>query len=124
MTQGNKIIGSVVLATLLTLGTTGCGGGGGSDATPTTQTQSISVAQKTAALTTYADIALANYTQAHTDAIALQSAVKAFTDAPTDETMAAAKAAWKTARESYGTTEAFRLSNGPIDAESGFAASW
>ncbi|MDD2905505.1 MAG: imelysin family protein [Sulfurimonas sp.] len=124
MTQGNKIIGSVVLATLLTLGTTGCGGGGGSDATPTTQTQSISVAQKTAALTTYADIALANYTQAHTDAIALQSAVKAFTDAPTDETLATAKAAWKTARESYGTTEAFRLSNGPIDAESGFGASW
>jgi putative iron-regulated protein len=34
----------------------------------------------------------------------------------------AAKDAWLASRESYGTTEIFRLSNGPIDAESGWVA--
>ncbi|SMM98698.1 Iron-regulated protein A precursor [uncultured Candidatus Thioglobus sp.] len=71
-------------------------------------------------LNTYADIAIANYTDALNDAKALQSSLESFTANPTSITMGGAKAAWLTARESYGQTEALRLSNGPIDAEEGW----
>ena len=71
-------------------------------------------------LQTYADIATANYTDALNDAKMLQATLKGFTDHPTENTMSNAKAAWLNARESYGQTEAFRLSNGPIDAEEGW----
>ncbi|PIE74189.1 MAG: imelysin [Deltaproteobacteria bacterium] len=63
-----------------------------------------------------------NYHDALADAKKLQAAVKAFTANPTEETLLAAKDAWKVARESYGTTEIFRLSNGPIDAEEGWVS--
>lgn len=76
----------------------------------------------TVALKTYAQIADVNYHDALADAKKLQAAIKAFTDNPTKETLLAAKDAWKVSRESYGTTEIFRLSNGPIDAEEGWVA--
>lgn len=125
MITSKKIIGSVVLASLLALGTTGCGGS--SDSTPQTQGSAnvVSAANKSVALTTYADIALANYTDALSDAQTLVTATAAFTATPNDTTLADAKAAWKTARISYGTTEIFRLSNGPIDSEdAGFMQTW
>ncbi|MEA2099311.1 MAG: imelysin family protein [Campylobacterota bacterium] len=132
MKHNNKIVGSVVVAALLSLGVTGCG-----NDTKTVEVEkivkvekiiganaSITEAKKSAALTTYADIALANYTDAFNDAKLLVNAIDSFTAKPTESTLNAAKTAWKTSRESYGTTEIFRLSNGPIDAEEGFAASW
>lgn len=73
-------------------------------------------------LTTYADIAAANYHDALDDAKALQKAIHAFTKKPSEKTLAAAKKAWLASRESYGQTEVFRLSNGPIDAEEGWVA--
>ena len=138
MKNEKKIIGSVVLATLLALSTTGCGGGSSSDdpapvvntgvptVTPKLAAANLVTApNKTAALTTYADIALSNYTDALSDASDLVTAVAAFTATPNDTTLAAAKTAWKTARLSYGTTEIFRLSNGPIDSEdAGFMQTW
>ena len=78
------------------------------------------VAAQEALLLTYAKIANANYADALKDAKALQRAVKAFTDTPTEQTRSMAKAAWLISRESYGQSEAFRLSNGPIDAEEGW----
>ncbi len=74
------------------------------------------------AIETYAQIADVNYHDALADAKKLQAAIKAFTANPTEETLLAAKDAWKVSRESYGTTEIFRLSNGPIDAEEGWVA--
>lgn len=74
------------------------------------------------ALETYAKIANANYNDALTDAKTLQTAIQAFTAKPTQATLDAAKKAWLKSRESYGTTEIFRLSNGPIDAEEGWVA--
>lgn len=71
-------------------------------------------------LTTYANIAYENYSDALRDAKALQEAVKAFSATPTEATLQKAKDAWLVSRESYGTTEAFRLSKGPIDAEEGW----
>lgn len=66
-------------------------------------------------LSTYANIAYENYSDALNDAKALQKAIKAFSVNPTEATLQKAKDAWLASRESYGTTEAFRLSKGPID---------
>ena len=73
-------------------------------------------------ITAYANIAHANYNDALKDAKALQSAIAVFVKNPTKLTMANAKAAWLVSRESYGQTEIFRLSNGPVDAEDGWVA--
>ena len=116
-------LGAISLAVALALTTTGCGSDNNNN-TKTTQTKGVTTAQKAEVLKTYSDIALANYTDALNDAKSLTVALKAFTDAPTEATLTVAKNAWLTARESYGQTEIFRLSNGPIDAEDGFAASW
>ncbi len=123
MNISKKILGSVALATLLAVSTTGCGSDSSSDSKKEVA-QGVTAVQKSAALTTYADIALANYIDATADAEKLVTAITNFTLAPSETTLKAAKEAWIEARESYGTTEIFRLSNGPIDAEDGFAASW
>jgi putative iron-regulated protein len=73
-------------------------------------------------LTTYANMATANYNDALKDAKALELAVNAFAKNPTQNSLQNAKDAWKNARESYGQTEIFRLSNGPIDSEDGWVA--
>jgi putative iron-regulated protein len=65
--------------------------------------------------TTYADLVSANYAAAIASATTMQTAIDAFVAAPTDETLAAARTAWLTARDDYGPTEAFRLYDGPID---------
>ncbi len=77
---------------------------------------------ESAVLTTYAKIAHQSYEDSLRDAKILQEAIKRFTDNPTELTLSEAKAAWLVARESYGETEIFRLSNGPIDAEDGWVA--
>ena len=67
----------------------------------------------------YAEIAFSNYTKAYDDAVILETAITNFTTNPTDANFTTAKNKWKQARESYGTTEAFRFANGPIDDENG-----
>lgn len=67
----------------------------------------------------YAEIAYNNYKQAYDDAVVLETAITTFTANPTDANFTTAKNKWKDARESYGTTEAFRFANGPIDDENG-----
>ena len=87
-----------------------------------TATTGLSNDDKLATLSTYANIASANYSDAVKDAKTLQTAISAFVTEPTEATLQAAKDAWLVSRESYGTTEIFRLSNGPIDAEDGWVA--
>jgi putative iron-regulated protein len=77
----------------------------------------------------YANMAYDNYQKAYDDAVLLETAINTFTTTPTDANFTAAKTAWKTSRESYGTTEGFRFANGPIDTEAldgpeGFINSW
>lgn len=67
----------------------------------------------------YADIVYQNYKDAYDDAVELETAINNFTANPTDGNFTDAKNKWKAARESYGTTEAFRFANGPIDDENG-----
>jgi len=83
---------------------------------------------KSGVIENYANMVYKNYQDAQTDAENLKTAIDAFVTTPTDANFTAAKTAWKTARESYGTTEAFRFANGPIDiddnAPEGLLNSW
>ncbi len=65
----------------------------------------------------YSTIVLANYQDALDDAKTLQNTLNTFIATPNQVNFEASKQAWLTARESYGTTEAFRFANGPIDRE-------
>ena len=71
---------------------------------------------------TYSTIAAANYADAIKDAENLEKAIADLAKHPTEENVDKAKNAWLNARESYGTSEIFRLSGGPIDAEEGWVA--
>lgn len=83
---------------------------------------------KKAVVKNYAEIVYQNYKDAYDDAVALETAINTFTTTPTDANFTAVKNKWKDARESYGTTEAFRFANGPIDtgdnAPEGLMNSW
>ena len=83
---------------------------------------------KTGVIDNYANIVYKNYLDAQTDAQNLKNTIDAFIANPTDLGFTTAKNTWKTARESYGTTEAFRFANGPIDiddnAPEGLLNSW
>jgi len=116
MERSFKIISSAALASLLILGASGCGGSSDNNNTPPEETQEtgVTATQKSAVLTTYADIAHANYTDAYNDAVLLKNAIDAFATTANEENFTAAKDAWLQARESYGPTEVFRLSEGPI----------
>lgn len=120
------ILASISIVTALTL--SGCGGSGGSSSSNTDNTtkdaMTITTDKKLRVLTSYADLAIKGYTDSLRDAKLLESAVKVFTANPTEDSLQSAKEAWLVARESYGPTEIFRLSNGPIDAEEGFASTF
>lgn len=92
------LMGSVALATILVLNS-GCG-----DTSTTEEKKEVgdqTSAKKAAFLTTYADIALASYTDSLNDAIALRSVLETFTTTPTDDNLQAAKDAWLASRETY-----------------------
>lgn len=87
---------------------------------PTPPAAALDPGARAAVVATYADIAYAVYRDAHDAARALQTAVAALVDAPSDATLAAARTAWLAAREVYGQTEVYRFYDGPIDhAETG-----
>ena len=71
---------------------------------------------------TYTTIATANYADAIKDAEKLEGAIDDFSKHPTEENLDKSKNTWLIARESYGVSEIFRLSGGPIDAEEGWVA--
>ena len=72
----------------------------------------------------YADLALAGYQDSLTTAQALQTAVAALIATPSDETLAAAREAWKDARVPYQQTEAFRFGNPIVDDWEGRVNAW
>jgi putative iron-regulated protein len=78
-----------------------------------------------AVIDTYGDIALAMYEDALAAAKELQSAVDAFLADPTgEETLAAAKEAWKAARVPYQQTEGYRFGNAVVDDWEGRVNAW
>src|SRR5690606_27774142 len=66
----------------------------------------------------------ASYATAATGAAALAAAIDALLADPTDETLAAARAAWVAARPAYLVTEAFRFYDGPIEDIEGQINAW
>ena len=82
-------------------------------------TDTVASVTKKEVVATYADIAYANYKKAYDDAVILKTAITTFTTSPSQANFDNAKNKWKESRESYGTTEAFRFANGPIDDANG-----
>jgi putative iron-regulated protein len=77
-----------------------------------------------AVVKTYADIALAEYEDALTTAKTLDTAVDALIAKPSQETLDAAKAAWKAARIPYQQTEVYRFGNAIVDDWEGRVNAW
>ena len=77
-----------------------------------------------AILKTYADIALAGYQDALTAAKTLDVAVDALLAKPSEETLKAARDAWKASRPWYQQTEAFRFGNPIVDDWEGRVNAW
>lgn len=77
-----------------------------------------------AVLKTYSDIALAKYEDSLTTAKTLDTAVEALIAKPSQETLNAARDAWKAARVPYQQTEVYRFGNPIVDAWEGRVNSW
>jgi len=75
-------------------------------------------------LSNYADIALAGYEDSLTLAKALDAAVDALIANPSEQTLQAAKDAWKASRIPYQQTEAFRFGNPIVDEWEGRVNAW
>lgn len=114
-----KILSGLLVVVMV--GVSGCSKS--DDGEEAAQEQTISTEQQQAFLTAYANMADDVYGDTLSDAQTLLSKVELFVNAPSETTMQAAKDAWLNARESYLQSEIFRLSDGPIDAESGWVNS-
>jgi putative iron-regulated protein len=77
-----------------------------------------------AVVTHYADVAQAMYEDSVTTAKTLQMAIGDLLDAPTDETLAAARTAWIAARVPYQQTEGLRFGNALVDEWEGKVNAW
>ena len=77
------------------------------------------VAEAHEAVEQYVHVVIASYADTVAAAQAMDVAIDAFILDPNDATLAAARDAWKAARDIYGQTEVYRFYGGPIDAEPG-----
>ncbi len=73
---------------------------------------------------TYANIAQAGYADSYVAAVELQKSIDVFLAQPTEETLAAARAAWVKARVPYMQTEVFRFGNKIVDDWEGKVNAW
>ncbi len=109
MTIQKSILGALTVTTLI--GLTAC-----------QTTPAMNTASSTSILEAYANMASDVYSDAMNDAKKLQTTITNFNKAPSENGFSSVKTAWLASRESYGQSEIFRLSNGPIDAEDGWVA--
>ncbi|WP_432803889.1 imelysin family protein [Aureimonas altamirensis] len=72
----------------------------------------------------YADMALAKYEDSLTTAKALDAAVDALIARPSQETLDAARSAWKASRIPYQQSEVYRFGNPVVDAWEGRVNAW
>jgi putative iron-regulated protein len=106
-----RAVGGIALLSALTFA--GCTGVGGNDAGPNAVAHDLEKMRQV--LETNADIAFAAYSDSVTTAEALSIAIDALVADPTTATLAAARNAWRVAREPYGQTEVYRFRASPID---------
>ncbi|MGI3185390.1 imelysin family protein [Nioella aestuarii] len=78
----------------------------------------------TEVLDTYADIAQAAYEDSLSTAQTLQTRIDALIAAPSPQTLAAARTAWRAARVPYQQTEVFRFGNAIVDDWEGRVNAW
>jgi len=97
-------VSATLLACLLPLGSLGCSSSDDADDTAPAKV-----------VANYAALVDANYADALAQAKKLDAALHTFTEAPSEETLAAARKAWISARVPYGLSEAYRFAQGPID---------
>lgn len=107
-------------ALFLSIGSGGCGddtatGGGGSGGGG--GGSSLTDEEIQPAIDTYAGNVHLNYEVALDKAKEMQTAIQAFVDAPSQQTLDAARQAWLDARPDYLESEVFRFYGGPIDDE-------
>lgn len=110
-----KKIFKIALAILTVLGLKSCSDDnniGESENPPVTIT-------KKEVIDNYAKLVYQNYLGSYNAAVILQTSIKNFTDAPSQNGLDKVKADWLAAREIYGQSEVFRGSNGPVDSEGG-----
>ncbi len=79
---------------------------------------------KTDVLTNYANIAAAKYEDSLITAKALQAEIDAFLAAPSAETLAAARNAWRVSRVPYMQSEVYRFGNPIVDDWEGRVNAW
>ncbi|MBX3017533.1 MAG: hypothetical protein KF767_06580 [Bdellovibrionaceae bacterium] len=72
-----------------------------------------------AVVSAYSKFVFTRYTETLTATKLMNEKIQAFTQAPSAESLEAAKTAWVEARKLYSTTEVFRFYSGPIDREDG-----
>ncbi|WP_244447156.1 imelysin family protein [Hoeflea sp. BAL378] len=72
----------------------------------------------------YADVAEAKFADSLSTAKALDAAIEAFLETPTEEKLDAAKAAWLAARVPYQQTEVYRFGNAIVDDWEGRVNAW
>ncbi|BCE01925.1 imelysin family protein [Marinicellulosiphila megalodicopiae] len=75
-------------------------------------------------VTHYADLALANYSEALITAKTLNTAIDAFIKSPSQSTQNQAKSAWLDARVAYQQSEVFRFGNAIVDDWEGQLNAW
>jgi putative iron-regulated protein len=75
-------------------------------------------------LTTYADIAQAEYEDSLATAEQLKAAIAALVADPTEENLAKARDAWRAARAPYQQTEGYRFGNAIVDDWEGKVNAW
>jgi putative iron-regulated protein len=86
--------------------------------------QSAQAVEATEVLDTYAAIALAKYSDSLSTAQVLREKVDALIASPSEDTLAAAKAAWKAARVPYQQSEVYRFGNAIVDDWEGKVNAW
>ncbi len=88
------------------------------------ETKKPVVIDKTAVLTTYVDIAQANYDDSLVSTQALNKSITQLLSEPTEANLEGAKAAWVAARVPYQQTEVYRFGNASVDDWEGKVNAW
>jgi putative iron-regulated protein len=86
--------------------------------------QAQSAPSAAAVVKLYGDIAEAGYADAHAEALKLKAAIDGLLAAPSEQTLKAAREAWKAARVPYMQTEVFRFGNKLVDDWEGKVNAW
>ncbi len=112
MSIAPRCLKPLALAAALPLALTACGGSDDNSGPSLTSVKSAAVAS-------YADLMVANYSDVIALAEEMQTAIVAFVATPTSLTLEAARDGWLTARPYYQQSEVGRFYDGPIDDADG-----